>query len=209
MHAEPMELTDTQLNYFVNNRLKLAKGKRAEYLAQVDHLIERFDAAAKGDSSSTSRSSENRFPAQGHGAASQGRFWRGCRRGSVLERQRSVRVSTWRICTTASGGCLRRSIPRKSRKISQSSRGRSASSSGIPVWKWISCRSSPSRGRAITAGSRLPKATSRSKPASPSSWNSSAPGRTHTLISPRSSGCLNSGGTFRSLTRACAPSRLN
>src|SRR5258705_14002705 len=41
-----MELTDTQLNYFVNNRLKLPKGKRAEYLAQVDHLIERFDSAA-------------------------------------------------------------------------------------------------------------------------------------------------------------------
>src|SRR5713226_1632303 len=44
-----MELTDTQLNYFVNNRLKLPKGKRAEYLAQVDHLIERFSAAANGD----------------------------------------------------------------------------------------------------------------------------------------------------------------
>ena len=44
-----MELTDTQLNYFVENRLKLVKGKRAEYLAQVDYLIERFAAAAKGD----------------------------------------------------------------------------------------------------------------------------------------------------------------
>jgi hypothetical protein len=33
----------------VNNRLKLPKGKRAEYLAQVDHLIERFAAAANGD----------------------------------------------------------------------------------------------------------------------------------------------------------------
>jgi len=44
-----MELTDTQLNYFVNNRLKLPKGKRAEYLAQVDTLIERFSAAANGD----------------------------------------------------------------------------------------------------------------------------------------------------------------
>jgi hypothetical protein len=44
-----MELTDTQINYFVNNRLKLPKGKRAEYLAQVDHLIERFSAAANGD----------------------------------------------------------------------------------------------------------------------------------------------------------------
>lgn len=45
-----MELTDAQLCYFVNNRLKLAKGKRSEYLAQVDRLIEKFDAAAKGDS---------------------------------------------------------------------------------------------------------------------------------------------------------------
>jgi hypothetical protein len=44
-----MELTDTQLNYFVNNRLKLQKGKRAEYLVQVDHLIDRFAAAANGD----------------------------------------------------------------------------------------------------------------------------------------------------------------
>lgn len=44
-----MELTDSQLNYFVNNRLKLPKGKRAGYLAQVDRLIERFSAAADGD----------------------------------------------------------------------------------------------------------------------------------------------------------------
>jgi hypothetical protein len=44
-----MELTDSQLLYFVNNRLKLPKGKRAEYLAQVDHLIDRFSAAADGD----------------------------------------------------------------------------------------------------------------------------------------------------------------
>ena len=44
-----MELTDTQLNYFVDNRLKLVKGKRAEYLAQVDYLIERFTASARGD----------------------------------------------------------------------------------------------------------------------------------------------------------------
>ena len=33
----------------MNNRLKLPKGKRAEYLAQVDNLIERFSAAANGD----------------------------------------------------------------------------------------------------------------------------------------------------------------
>ena len=44
-----MELTDSQMLYFVNNRLKLPKGKRAEYLVQVDHLIERFSAAANGD----------------------------------------------------------------------------------------------------------------------------------------------------------------
>jgi hypothetical protein len=44
-----MELTDSQLNYFVNNRLKLPKGKRAEYLAQVDHLIDRFTVACAGD----------------------------------------------------------------------------------------------------------------------------------------------------------------
>jgi hypothetical protein len=46
-----MELTDSQLNYFVHNRLKLPQGKRAEYLAQVDRLIERFTAAAAGDQS--------------------------------------------------------------------------------------------------------------------------------------------------------------
>jgi hypothetical protein len=44
-----MELTDSQLAYFVNNRLKLPKGKRSAFLAQVDHLIERFSAAANGD----------------------------------------------------------------------------------------------------------------------------------------------------------------
>jgi hypothetical protein len=44
-----MELTDSQLNYFVNNRLKLPKGKRAEYLTQVDRLIDRFSASAAGD----------------------------------------------------------------------------------------------------------------------------------------------------------------
>lgn len=44
-----MELKDSQLNYFVNNRLKLPKGKRAEYLAQVDHLIESLTVAADGD----------------------------------------------------------------------------------------------------------------------------------------------------------------
>src|ERR1700683_3754984 len=44
-----MELTDSQLNSFVNSRLKLPKGKRAEYLGQVDRLIEKFSAAASDD----------------------------------------------------------------------------------------------------------------------------------------------------------------
>jgi hypothetical protein len=44
-----MELTDTQINYFVYNRLKLPKGKRTEYLAQVDRLIENFKAVAAND----------------------------------------------------------------------------------------------------------------------------------------------------------------
>jgi hypothetical protein len=44
-----MELTDSQLNYFVDNRLKLPKGKRSEYLGQVDRLIEKFSAAAAND----------------------------------------------------------------------------------------------------------------------------------------------------------------
>ena len=44
-----MVLTDTQLNYFVHNRLKLEKGRRAVYLAQVDRLIEKFTAACAGD----------------------------------------------------------------------------------------------------------------------------------------------------------------
>jgi hypothetical protein len=44
-----MDLTDSQLNYFVDNRLKLPKGKRSEYLGQVDRLIEKFSAAAADD----------------------------------------------------------------------------------------------------------------------------------------------------------------
>jgi len=44
-----MQMLDSQLLYFVHNRLKLEKGKRAEFLAQVDRLIEKFDAACKGD----------------------------------------------------------------------------------------------------------------------------------------------------------------
>ena len=41
-----MELTDAQIGYFVDNQLKLPQGKRAEYLNQVDYLIERFTAGA-------------------------------------------------------------------------------------------------------------------------------------------------------------------
>jgi hypothetical protein len=44
-----MELTDSELLYFVHNRLKLEKGKRGEFLAQVDRLIEKFTAASAGD----------------------------------------------------------------------------------------------------------------------------------------------------------------
>jgi hypothetical protein len=39
-----MKLTDTEINFFVNNRLKLQSGKRSEYLAQVDTLIAGFKA---------------------------------------------------------------------------------------------------------------------------------------------------------------------
>ena len=44
-----MELTDSQLGYFVDNCLKLPKGKRSELLGQVDNLISVFTAAAKKD----------------------------------------------------------------------------------------------------------------------------------------------------------------
>jgi len=44
-----MELTDSQLVYFVDNCLKLPKGKRSEFLDQVDNLISVFSAAAKKD----------------------------------------------------------------------------------------------------------------------------------------------------------------
>src|SRR6202162_5637977 len=36
-------------NYFVDNRLKLPKGKRSEFLGQVDRLIAKFSAAAADD----------------------------------------------------------------------------------------------------------------------------------------------------------------
>jgi len=44
-----MELTDSQLLYFVDNCLKLPTGKRSEFLKQVDNLISVFSAAAKKD----------------------------------------------------------------------------------------------------------------------------------------------------------------
>src|SRR6266540_2771857 len=44
-----MELTDTQLGYFVDNCLKLPKGKRAEFLGQVDNLIEVLSREAADD----------------------------------------------------------------------------------------------------------------------------------------------------------------
>ncbi|MBI3001928.1 MAG: nucleotidyltransferase [Deltaproteobacteria bacterium] len=44
-----MELTDSQLGYFVDNCLKLPKGKRSELLGQVDNLISVFTATAKKD----------------------------------------------------------------------------------------------------------------------------------------------------------------
>ena len=34
-----MELTDSQISYFVDNRLRLPKGKRTEYLGQVDRSL--------------------------------------------------------------------------------------------------------------------------------------------------------------------------
>jgi len=37
-----MRLNDSEIGYFVNNRLKLPAGKWSEYLAQVDHLIGYF-----------------------------------------------------------------------------------------------------------------------------------------------------------------------
>ncbi len=44
-----MQLTDTQLGYFVDNFLKLPKGKRTEFLRQVDNLIDAFSRKAADD----------------------------------------------------------------------------------------------------------------------------------------------------------------
>ena len=45
-----MELTDSQLGYFVDNCLKLPQGKRKEFLAQVDTLIALLTSTAQEDS---------------------------------------------------------------------------------------------------------------------------------------------------------------
>ena len=44
-----MELNDAQVGWFVDNRLKLLKGKRTQYLDQVDRLIENFSAQVAQD----------------------------------------------------------------------------------------------------------------------------------------------------------------
>jgi hypothetical protein len=44
-----VELNDGQVGWFVDQRLKLPKGKRSEYLAQVDRLIENFAAQVRKD----------------------------------------------------------------------------------------------------------------------------------------------------------------
>jgi len=46
-----MKLTDSQLNVFVSKFLHLGKGKRGEYLAQVDFLIESLEKKIKEDAS--------------------------------------------------------------------------------------------------------------------------------------------------------------
>lgn len=45
-----MELTDAQIGYCVDKRLKLPQGKRSDYLSQVDYLIERFAAKVEEES---------------------------------------------------------------------------------------------------------------------------------------------------------------
>lgn len=46
-----MKLTDSQINVFVSKFLHLGKGKRAEYIAQVDFLIESLEKKIKEDAS--------------------------------------------------------------------------------------------------------------------------------------------------------------
>jgi tRNA nucleotidyltransferase (CCA-adding enzyme) len=46
-----MRLTDTQINYFVSQVLRLPPGKRQEYLKQVDFLIKRLESKINEDAS--------------------------------------------------------------------------------------------------------------------------------------------------------------
>jgi tRNA nucleotidyltransferase (CCA-adding enzyme) len=46
-----MKLTDTQINYFVSQVLRLPPGKRQEYIKQVDFLIKRLESKIKEDAS--------------------------------------------------------------------------------------------------------------------------------------------------------------
>lgn len=46
-----MQLTNSQLSYFVDNALKLPPGKRKQYLEQVDFLIMRLESRIKNDTS--------------------------------------------------------------------------------------------------------------------------------------------------------------
>src|SRR5690242_1220871 len=46
-----VQLTDEQINVFVDKVLKLSRGKRQEYLDQVDYLIARMQAKIDEDSS--------------------------------------------------------------------------------------------------------------------------------------------------------------
>src|SRR5438105_6236813 len=51
MGLDKMKLTDTQINYFVSNVLRLPPGKRKEYVKQLDFLIERLTAKINNDGS--------------------------------------------------------------------------------------------------------------------------------------------------------------
>ena len=44
-----MNIADSQMLYYVNNKLKLPRGDRKKYLAQVDNLIDRFGKKATED----------------------------------------------------------------------------------------------------------------------------------------------------------------
>ena len=136
-----MELTDTQLNYFVDNRLKLPKGKRAEYLAQVDHLIERFAAAAKGDKViNIKKFLKTGSLRKGTVLRPKGDFGVDADVAVYPECRLAPRNTIWQTSTTASGGSWRRFIPRRNSRISPFSRAHWVSNSMIPGSKWILCR---------------------------------------------------------------------